>query len=196
MVFSRYTMVIAAGLAIFFAGSRDFSATAQSEVLHNLNSVDYTPQSQSVDLWIKEALSLGEDITSNGNIYAGQKADRFHEIIGILVVIGDRYPRYKEYYRDILVNDTSTKKKVLIASVLAAIKDEQLSDILIDLLDDKNPANRAAAILYYQDMRDEDAMPKLEEITKSDPDIRIKILAANALRTIRSSAAAKKGAAG
>ncbi|MFH1753549.1 MAG: HEAT repeat domain-containing protein [Candidatus Omnitrophota bacterium] len=151
------------------------SSYSAQHAIHN--STNYIPATMSIKLWIKEALRLSDDIESKNKVGLQEKRERFDKIVSILIVIGNRYPERREYYRDIMLADNNSKKKALIAAVLSALEDEQLPNILVKLLEDKDPANRATAIMYGEDIKDRAFIDKLAHIVNEDPDIRIRRLA-------------------
>jgi HEAT repeat protein len=157
-----------------------------SRPAHGRSIIDpgYVPHQQSIDLWLDEAVALGSEISKTSGAEAKARSRRFNEVLKLLIAIGHKYPEHMNYYREILLNDSDTKKKVLVASILGVLKDRELSGILMKLLGDEIIDNRVTAILYYQDIKDNEIVPKLKSVVKEDPDIRVRIMAARALRTI------------
>jgi len=128
-----------------------------------------------VDFMIRKTIHLSEKVGWD-NIYNSENEYNIeiYKVTRKLISIGKEYNVYKKYYRDILINDKNSKKKLIIATVLSEIGDETLPALLLNLLDDLNPRIRGFAALSLGNMKYEPAKKRLKQIEKSDPDKRVR----------------------
>ena len=105
------------------------------------------------------------------------------EIIEKLIDLGMQNATYKEFYKYVLLNDNDVAKIGLAVIVLNRLGEETVPDRLLALLNNSDPKIRATAILYLGDIKKDSIKMRIEEVSKTDPDSKVRNIAEHVLAT-------------